>query len=75
MFVVLALPLALRVERTRSLAVPALQGVALIFLFYMLNEYGSTLATQGVTPAIGTAWAIVDVFLGFGAWQIIRMPR
>lgn len=74
-FVVLALPLALRVERTKSLAVPALQGVALIFLYYMINEYGSTLATQGVTPAIGTAWAIVAVFLGFGALQIVRMPR
>ncbi len=40
-FVVLALPLALRVERTRSLAVPALQGVAAIFLFYMVREYGA----------------------------------
>ena len=74
-FVVLALPLALRVERTKSLAVPALQGVALIFLFYMVRQYGGTLATQGVTSAAGTSWAIVATFLGFGAWQIWRMPR
>jgi lipopolysaccharide export system permease protein len=74
-FVVLALPLALRVERTRSLAVPALQGVAAIFVFYMINEYGRTLATQGVTPAAGTSWAIVGVFLALGALQIWRMPR
>jgi lipopolysaccharide export system permease protein len=74
-FVVLALPLALRVERTRSLAVPALQGVAAIFVFYMINEYGGTLATQGVTPAAGTSWAIVGIFLALGALQIWRMPR
>jgi len=73
-FVVLALPLALRVERTRSLAVPALQGVAAIFLFYMINQYGSTLATQGITPAVGTSWGIAAVFLAFGAFQIWRMP-
>ncbi|MBS1107157.1 MAG: lptG [Deltaproteobacteria bacterium] len=74
-FVVLALPLALRVERTRSLAVPALQGVAAIFLFYMVREYGRTLATQGVTSAAGTPWAIVATFLCAGAWQIWRTPR
>ena len=74
-FVVLALPLALRVERTKSLAVPALQGVAVIFLFYMMREYGGTLATQGVTSAAGTSWAIVAIFLGAGAWQIWRTPR
>jgi lipopolysaccharide export system permease protein len=74
-FVVLALPLALRVERTRSLAVPALQGVAVIFLFYMVREYGGTLATQGVTSTAGTSWAIVATFLTVGAWQIWRTPR
>jgi len=74
-FVMLALPLALRVERTRSLAVPALQGVAAIFVFYMINEYGGTLATQGITSAAGTPWAIVGVFLGIGALQTWRMPR
>lgn len=74
-FVVMALPLALRVERTKSLAVPALQGVAVIFLFYMMREYGGTLATQGVTSAAGTSWAIVAIFLAAGAWQIWRTPR
>jgi lipopolysaccharide export system permease protein len=74
-FVVLAIPLALRVERTRSLAVPALQGVAAIFLFYMIREYGGTLATTGVTPAQGTPWFIVAAFLLFGAVQMWRMPR
>ncbi len=74
-FVVLAIPLAMRVERTRSLAVPALQGVAAIFLFYMVRQYGGTLATQGVTSAFWTPWGIVAVFLAIGAIQIWRMPR
>ena len=66
---------ALRVERTRSLAVPAPQGVGAIFLFYTINEYGGTLATQGVTPAPGTPWAIVGVVLPVGALRIWRMRR
>ena len=74
-FVVLALPLALRVERTRSLAIPALQGVALVFLFYMVRQYGGTLATQGVTSAVWTPWVIVATFLSIGAVQIWRTPR
>jgi lipopolysaccharide export system permease protein len=74
-FVVLALPLALRVERTRSLAIPALQGVALVFLFYMVRQYGGTLATQGVTSAFWTPWVIVATFLAIGAVQIWRTPR
>jgi len=74
-FVALALPLALRVERTRSLAVPALQGVAAIFLFYMMRQYGRTLAIQGVTSAAFTHWVILAGFLAVGAWQIWRTPR
>ena len=74
-FVVLALPLALRVERTRSLAVPALQGVAAIFFFYMINQYGGTLATQGITPAAGTAWTIVAVFLRSAPSRSGEHPR
>lgn len=74
-FVVFAVGLALRVERTRSLAVPALEGVAGIFLFYMLRQYGGTLATQGVISAAGTPWVIVAAFLAFGSFQLWRAPR
>lgn len=75
LFVVLAVPLALRVERTRSLAVPALQGVVAIFAFIMVREYGGTLASQGVTSAAATPWVILAGFLGVGAFELWRVPR
>jgi lipopolysaccharide export system permease protein len=73
-FVLLAVPLALRVERTRSLAVPALQGVVAVFLFFMVSQYGGTLATQGVTSA-ATPWVILAGFAAYGAVQWWRAPR
>jgi LPS export ABC transporter permease LptG len=75
LFVMLAVPLALRVERTRSLAVPALQGVIAIFAFIMVREYGGTLAAEGVTSAAATPWVILAGFLAFGAIELWRVPR
>jgi lipopolysaccharide export system permease protein len=74
-FVVLAIPLALRVEEHRSLALPALQGVAAIFVFFTVREYGQTLASRAITAPVGTAWAVLAVFGLFGAWQMWRVPR
>lgn len=74
-FVLLAIPLGLRVERTRSLAVPALEGVALLFVFLTLREYANTLATQGVTPAAATPWALLAAFAAIGGVLLARMPR
>jgi lipopolysaccharide export system permease protein len=75
LFVVLAVPLGLRVERTRSMALPALQGVVAIFLFVMLRQYGGTLATQGVTSAVATPWFILAAFLVYGVVALWRVPR
>lgn len=75
LFVVLALPLGLRVEQTGNMALPALQGLLVIFAFFMLSEYGGTLATQGVTSAAATPWTILAAFLAFGAWRVWRAPR
>jgi lipopolysaccharide export LptBFGC system permease protein LptF len=75
LFVLLALPLGLRVEQTRSMALPALQGVVAIFLFIMVREYGGTLATQGVTSAVATPWFILAAFLAYGAFELWRVPR
>jgi lipopolysaccharide export system permease protein len=75
LFVMLAVPLGLRVERTKSLAVPALQGVAAIFAFSMLRKYGATLATGGVTSAVATPWVILGAFLLYGAFELWRAPR
>lgn len=74
-FVLLAIPLGLRVERTHSLAVPALQGILLIFGFSTLREYGTTLASQGVTDPSLTPWAILIAFTGIGTWLLWRSPR
>ena len=74
-FVLFAIPLALRVEQTRSLALPALQGVGAIFAFFTVREYGQTLASRGLTAPIGTAWSILAVFALLGAWQLWRVPR
>jgi lipopolysaccharide export system permease protein len=75
LFVVLAVPLGLRVERTRSMALPALQGVVAIFFFIMVRQYGGTLATQGVTSPAATPWFIFGVFLAYGTVQLWRVPR
>jgi lipopolysaccharide export system permease protein len=75
LFVLLAVPLGLRVERTGSMALPALQGVIAIFLFIMVREYGGTLATQGVTSAVATPWAILAAFLAYGTLELWRVPR
>ena len=74
-FVFLAIPLGLRVEQTRSLAVPALQGIVLIFGFSTMREYGTTLASQGVTEPALTPWLILLAFAGVGAWLLGRTPR
>lgn len=75
LFALFALPLGLRAERTRSLALPALQGVALVFAFIMVREYGGTLATEGVTSAAATPWAILAAFTLYGAVALWRVPR
>jgi LPS export ABC transporter permease LptG len=74
-FVVLGIPLGLRVEAHRSLALPALEGIAAIFVFFVVREYGQTLATRGITATVGTAWTILAAFGLFGAWQLWRVPR
>jgi len=74
-FVLLGIPLGLRVERTRSLAIPALEGVAVLFAFITLREYGETLATQGVTAPVATPWLLLAAFTGAGTWLLARSPR
>jgi len=75
LFVLLAVPLGLRVERERSMALPALYGVVAVFLFIMVREYGQTLATQGVTSPVTTPWLILAASLALGATALWRVPR
>ncbi|HVP30486.1 MAG TPA: LptF/LptG family permease [Myxococcota bacterium] len=75
LFAWLAIPLALRVEETRSLAAPALQGVLVIVAFFFLRNLGSTLAAQGATPAAVTPWAILLLFATYGGVRLRQVPR
>jgi lipopolysaccharide export system permease protein len=73
LFALLALPLGLRVERTKSLALPALEGVVILFVFLLAREYGAGF-TAGSAPAAALApWAIVLAFAAIGAFQLSRV--
>jgi lipopolysaccharide export system permease protein len=74
-FVVLAIPFGLSVERTRSLARPALQGVGALFAFYTLRGYGATLASEGLLAPAATPWVILLVFGLLGVFILTRVPR
>ena len=73
LFALLAVPLALRVERTRSLALPALEGVVILFFFLLAREYGAGFAALDPTAATLAPWAILLAFAGLGAVQLSRV--
>ncbi len=74
-FCFLAAPLGLDVERTKSVAKPALRGLGLIALFLVLRSFGHTLSSSGGLDPIVCAWAAVLLFLVWGtkqAWEVNR---
>ncbi|HTF33942.1 MAG TPA: LptF/LptG family permease [Myxococcota bacterium] len=71
----LAVPLALRVEQTKTLAAPALQGAVLLVALFFSRSLGSTLAAEGVTPPAVTPWAIIGTFLAAGALRLRTVAR
>jgi len=75
LFAVLALPLALKVEVTRSLALPALQGVAVLFVFLLAREYGLSFSRHSALSAALVPWAVLAVFFAWGGFQLARVPR
>ena len=74
LFSLLAIPLGLRVEHTRSLSRGALQAVMVMFVYYSVRQTASTLAAEGVLPAMAP-WAAVLLFLAGGATALARIPR
>lgn len=75
LFAVLAVPLGLRVELTRNLAVPALQGVAVLFVFLLAREYGASFSRHGALAAAVVPWTVLGVFFAWGSLQLARVPR
>jgi len=74
LFALLAVPVALGVERTRSLAGAALQGIALVALFYALQSTTQILTAGGIAAAVGAPWLLLGLFGSFGAWRLLRTP-
>jgi lipopolysaccharide export system permease protein len=76
LFVLLAVPLGLRAERTRTLALPALQGVVLLFLVLLAREYGPSFALhRGAVPAMLAPWLVLGCFTLWGGWSLARVQR
>jgi LPS export ABC transporter permease LptG len=71
----LAIPLALRVEQTRSLGQPALLGVGAVAAFFLVRNVGVTLAAEGVLPPAAAPWLVLMLFAGLGVWSFARIPR
>ncbi|HEX5065786.1 MAG TPA: LptF/LptG family permease [Myxococcota bacterium] len=74
LFAGLAIPVGLAVERSRSLAVAALQGVALVALYYALQGTAQVLAAGGVAAAVPAPWVLLGVFSAFAVWRLFRVP-
>jgi len=73
LFAMLAIPAALQAERTRSLAAPAIQGMALLLAFSFLNQFAGMVSERGLA-ATWVSWLVVGGFLAFGAYRAQRVP-
>jgi lipopolysaccharide export system permease protein len=71
-FALLAVPLGLAVERSRSLAGAAVKGIALIAVFYTLQTSAVLVATGGIAAAVPGPWVVLAGFSVYGTWQYAR---
>lgn len=74
LFALLAIPIGLAVEQSRSLAVAALHGVAVVGVFYGALTTTAIMAASGVAAAIPSPWILLGLFGGYGAWRLARTP-
>jgi lipopolysaccharide export LptBFGC system permease protein LptF len=74
LFALLAIPLALAVEQSRSLATAAVRGIALIGVFYTLQTVAAIVASEGVAAAITGPWILLVAFGVWGSWRFARVP-
>ena len=75
LFALLAIPLALAVEQSRSLAASALFGIVILGVFYTSRTTADMFAASGFAFAIVSPWVILTSFAGYGVWQLHRAPR
>jgi lipopolysaccharide export system permease protein len=74
LFAWLALPLGFGVERTRSLALPCLLGIAWISVYFSLRTAASMLSEAGIAAAAPVPWALLALFAVLGALRLTRVP-
>ena len=75
LFVLFAIPLALSVEQTRSLALPTLQGVAILTAFLVLREYAGGMAFNLGGNAALLPWALLALFATWSVCRLRAVPR
>ncbi len=75
LFALLAVPLSLRVEETKSLATPALQGVVLVAIYWFLENIAEDLTSRGAIQSGILPWLLILTFAAIGAWRIRVAPR
>jgi lipopolysaccharide export LptBFGC system permease protein LptF len=73
-FALLAIPLALRSEGRRSLARAALQGVALLVLFLLAREMGSSFAARSASLAVAFPWLTLGSLALLALLLLARAP-
>jgi LPS export ABC transporter permease LptG len=73
-FALLGIPLGLGVERSRSLATAAVQGIGLLGAFYTLQTGAAIVAAGGVEAAVPAPWILLAGFAIWGSWRFARVP-
>ena len=59
---------------TRSLATPALQGVAILVGFWFLDGIAGMVSSRGLAYGEWAPWGVVAFFLAAGLYRLRRIP-
>ena len=75
LFALLAVPLGLAVEGTRSVSAQAVRGGLLVGAYFSARAVASLLALAGVGWAVGAPWLLAALFAAIGALLFARTLR
>lgn len=73
LFALLGAPLGMLVERSRSLAVAALEAIALVGAYYGLQTTASVIGASGGPSLPLAPWLVQALFAAYGAWRLGRI--
>lgn len=74
-FALLALPVGLSVESTRSMAISALAGIGLLAAFQAVWHVATIFGQSGFETAAVAPWLVLASFSGVGGILLARSPR